>query len=149
MLSARLFLTLRAERGADRENLEAAGTMRDAAPSPVTVAVRDLSVSGVRFHCDIELTIGQRVRIGMSGLGIQAATVVHSNGGYGCVFDRALSAEAVRRAQSADTIVPFDKDAAAAASGEPEAVRYSRQVRVGILIVGVLLSWWMLLKVLS
>ncbi len=154
MLSAKLFVAASQDgRGADRRSLDAPATMRDATETPITVAVRDLSSTGVRFDCDRVLEIGQQIRIGISGLGVQAATIVHRNGGYGCTFDRAVAPERLRAANVMDTVIPFDADAARpfmpAVVPAPAVEPYPRWVRVALLAGGSILGWWLILTLLG
>lgn len=153
MVSADLFLSGPNDtRAAARRPVDTAATLRETGRDAreggaIPAAVRDLSATGLRLECARELTVGQRVRIGISGLGVLPATVVRRDEDYGCAFDCPLTPDQLRAAP-ADTVVPFDPPGPwTDAAPEPEDTPYPRWVRV-LLLLGISLTGWGLVYML-
>ena len=98
-LAGKLFIDARST---PRRRIDGEGTLRDSARRPIDVRILDLSETGFRVVCDVELAIGDEVSLGFGGWGARAAEVVRSDGdSYGCAFMSPLPPGEIERARAA------------------------------------------------
>lgn len=122
----------RAARGHDRTFVDIAGTLRDSASTAMDVVIEDVSLTGFRIQPGPDLTIGESISLGVSGMGVRAAEVIRQGAyGYGCEFSYPLAVaelDAVLAGKSVDPI-PFPRVLAAVAV-PPAQDRYPRKLRM-------------------
>lgn len=129
-----------AERRAhDRASVVATSVIRDQSDSgPIEVETRDVSPSGCLFVAPIQLPVGARIAIGLSGAGSAEATIVRSSGGmHACLFDRVLSDADMQMAFTGTAIVRLTEPAA---SWE-ETDRWARHTRYRLVLGLGALAW--------
>lgn len=97
---------LRDDRRADREALDVAGTLRHLRNVPIDVVIEDLSATGFRMRTRADLSLQERVMIGIPGIGQRAAYVVrHAAGCFGCEFVEAIDPRLVAMPSTVQSVV--------------------------------------------
>ncbi|MDB5701420.1 MAG: PilZ protein [Sphingomonadales bacterium] len=110
---------LRDDRRAERKELHVAGTLRHVGNIPIDVVVEDLSATGFRMLTQANLQLGEKVTVGIPGVGQRAAHVVrHTDNGFSCEFVDAIDARLVTMPSTAQSVVEAD---------------FGRQLDVGLL----------------
>ncbi len=93
-------------RDSDRIALQRPTTVRLENGAPRDIAIEDVSQSGCRIAGTTDLLPGDMIRIGIAGIGAQAAEVVWTDGDHaGCQFDQPLSYTDLERTRTAQTLV--------------------------------------------
>lgn len=140
-------------RWTDRHQVEIEATLRDSAWSPLDVVIEDVSPGGFRVVAGADLAIGDKIALGVAGLGTREARVVWGDQGiYGCEFLIPLSSEDLRTAVSAPAASPiaFPKTplptprstmSEESAEGALKDDRLPIRTRVAAIIVSAFLAW--------
>lgn len=93
-------------RDSDRFALQRPSTARLEDGAPRDVVMEDVSQTGCRISGAIDLSAGDMIRIGLAGIGAQAAEIMWADQGtVGCRFDQPLSVADLERTRSAQTLV--------------------------------------------
>lgn len=94
------------QRRAERREANARSTVRRDGIEPFDATVLDVSQTGLRMDCPLDLAIGAEVSVGLAGVGARAATVSWRKGRtYGCAFAEPLDEQEVRDAFTRQTVV--------------------------------------------
>lgn len=145
---ARLY---RDHRGAARHEVALEATLRDNDRRPHDVVVEELSKTGFLVPAVAQLSPGEQVTIGISGIGMCHARVVReAEGGFGCEFLHPLSedelAEAIvtKPAEPVPLPLPLPRLSYSEAS-DAEVIddRWPWRVRVWSLIGLAAVFWWL------
>lgn len=105
-LSAYATTFYRVGRDSDRFALQRPSTARLEDGAPRDVAMEDVSQTGCRISGAPDLAAGDMIRIGLAGIGAQAAEVIWADDGMtGCRFDQPLSLADLEKTRSAQTLV--------------------------------------------
>lgn len=100
---------VRDSRGAERENLDIAGTLRDVRNEPIDIIVEDLSATGFRVQTQVRLHLDEKVTVGIPGVGQRVAYVVRATGdGFGCEFVNPIDQQLVSAPPTARSVVEVD-----------------------------------------
>lgn len=121
-------------------------TLRDSEASPQDAVVEDLSRTGFRLAPGAMLTLGDRISIGLPGIGRRAAQVLRvGDDGIGCTFDVPLAPGEMERALTTAPLTPLALPTQIMSrSGEAQAATspaFAGPVRLAILVAGVALPW--------
>lgn len=93
-------------RDSDRIALQRPSTARLENGAPRDVAIEDVSRTGCRITGAPDLATGDMIRIGLAGIGAQAAEVIWADDSQvGCRFDQPLSFADLDRTRTAQTVV--------------------------------------------
>ena len=96
-------------RGAERESLDVAGTLRHVRNGPIDVVVEDLSATGFRVRTQVRLDLHEKVTVGIPGVGQRSAYVVRETpDGFGCEFVTAIDPQLVSAPSTARSVVEVD-----------------------------------------
>ncbi|TPG54743.1 PilZ domain-containing protein [Sphingomonas glacialis] len=100
---------VRDSRGAERETLDVAGTLRHVRNGPIDVVVEDLSVTGFRVRTEVGLDLHEKVTVGIPGIGQRTAYIVRQTGdGFGCEFLKPIDPQLVSAPANARSVVEVD-----------------------------------------
>ena len=142
IVSAKLYPPVKGPgRQAERWPVEIGSTLRGTAADPMDVVIHDISVLGFRVGTTADLDQGSEVRIGLPGIGVRDATVIHRDGTqYGCSFAVPLEPYDMDEMMSAETVVygRFDR------ARVPQPMRGSTPVWATMgLTIGLSLAFWL------
>jgi len=128
---------------ADREARDIDATVRSGSSGTYDALVRNLSVSGCLVEVQADLVEGDRLSIGVNGLGIVRAIVARREGmAYGLSFLNELSAAEIVEAGRYDTVVSLRPDRGPAfETTMPDPARWSRRRRVSIIAGTAVMGW--------
>ncbi|PVX31061.1 PilZ domain-containing protein [Sphingomonas pokkalii] len=140
-------------RWTERHQVELEATLRDSAWAPLDVVIEDVSPGGFRVVAGAQMAVGDKIALGVAGLGTREARVVWGDEGiYGCEFIVPLSKEDLHTAVSAPAASPiaFPKtplptpQATGVDAGTNRAMDEDRlpiRARVAAIVVSAFLAW--------
>lgn len=130
-------------RTVNRTVAERASTVRQDDGIPVDMIIDDLSYGGCRMSGDIGLYAGDRITIGLPGIGVRSAQVVWAkDGSTGLTFDVPLSREDIMVTRQVDTLIDGRftiTDSRAETADEDEILSPRR--RLGIIVAAAVCTW--------
>lgn len=133
------------KRSSIRHKVERWSTLRTGDGAPQDVAIDDLSLTGFRMSGVNELANGDRIMVGLAGVGAREATVVWVGDGIaGCSFSVPITPLQFEKTLSANTVVEADFGPYASGSGEiGESVGRAKSAgRMLVTILGAAVAAW-------